>query len=41
VAARIDNSAGVDDDERGAAVDQCSGTRGPWSRIWHDLRHLG
>jgi hypothetical protein len=41
VAARIDNSAGVDNDERGAPVDQCSGTRGPWSRIWHDLRRLG
>jgi hypothetical protein len=25
----------------GAPVDQCSGTRGPWSRVWHDQRHLG
>jgi hypothetical protein len=41
VAARIENSAGVDNDERGAPVDQCSRTRGQWSRIWHDLRHLG
>jgi 4-amino-4-deoxy-L-arabinose transferase-like glycosyltransferase len=41
VAARIDNSAGVDNDERGAQVERCSGTRGPWSRIWPDLRHLG
>jgi hypothetical protein len=41
VAARIDNSAGVDNDERGAQVERCSGTRGRWSQIWPDLRHLG
>jgi 4-amino-4-deoxy-L-arabinose transferase-like glycosyltransferase len=41
LAARITNSAGVDNDERGAPVDLCVGTRGPWSRIWSSLRHLG
>jgi hypothetical protein len=41
VAARIDNSAGVANDERGAPVSRCSGTLGPWSRIWPRLRHLG
>jgi 4-amino-4-deoxy-L-arabinose transferase-like glycosyltransferase len=39
--ARVANAAGVDNDERGAAIELCSGTRGPWSRIWGDLRHLG
>ena len=41
VAARIDNSAGVDNDERDVSVDRCSGTRGPWSQVWPHLRHLG
>jgi 4-amino-4-deoxy-L-arabinose transferase-like glycosyltransferase len=41
VAARIDNSAGVDNDEHGEPVDECAGTAGPWSRIWSDLRRLG
>ncbi len=41
VAARIGNSAGIDNDERGQRIDQCSGTRGPWSTIWAKLRHLG
>jgi 4-amino-4-deoxy-L-arabinose transferase-like glycosyltransferase len=40
LAARIGNSAGVDNDEHGEPVDACAGTNGPWSRIWHDLRHL-
>jgi hypothetical protein len=40
-AARVGNSAGVDNDERGAEVSLCSGTRRPWSQIWPDLRHLG
>jgi hypothetical protein len=39
--ARIDNSAGIDNDEHGEAVERCSGTRGPWSQIWPKLRHLG
>jgi 4-amino-4-deoxy-L-arabinose transferase-like glycosyltransferase len=41
LAARIDNSAGIDNDERGERVEQCAGTRGPWSHIWPGLRHLG
>ena len=41
LAARVDNAAGVDNDERGAPIDLCTGTRRPWSDIWHQLRHLG
>jgi 4-amino-4-deoxy-L-arabinose transferase-like glycosyltransferase len=41
VAARIDNRARVDNDERGAAVLVCRGPRRPWSRAWAALRHLG
>jgi hypothetical protein len=41
VAARIENSAAIDNDERGNAIDRCSGTRGAWSTIWPKLRHLG
>lgn len=41
VAARIDNHAGVDNDERGAPVMICQGPRRPWSREWPALRHLG
>ena len=41
LAARIDNAAGVDNDERGEAVYTCARTAGPWSRIWPALRHLG
>ncbi|QEC48718.1 glycosyltransferase family 39 protein [Baekduia soli] len=41
VAARIDNAAGVDNDERGEPVDRCAGTRAPWSRLWPGLRRLG
>jgi 4-amino-4-deoxy-L-arabinose transferase-like glycosyltransferase len=41
LAVRIDNSAGVDNDERGEPVEQCAGTRGAWSTIWPKLRHLG
>ncbi len=40
-AARIDNSAGVDNDERGEPVELCLGPRGSWSTIWPRLRHLG
>ena len=38
--ARIDNSAGADNDERGSPVALCTGTRRPWSRLWPGLRHL-
>jgi 4-amino-4-deoxy-L-arabinose transferase-like glycosyltransferase len=41
LAARIANSAGIDNDERGEPVMQCAGTRKPWSQIWPGLRHLG
>jgi hypothetical protein len=41
LAARVGNAAGIDNDERGARIDLCSGTRGPWSSLWSDLRHLG
>jgi hypothetical protein len=40
-AARIDNSAGADNDERGEIVELCAGPRGAWSAIWPQLRHLG
>ena len=41
VAARIDNDAGVDNDEQGTPVMGCRGPRGPWSRQWPGLRRLG
>lgn len=41
LAAHIDNSAGIDNDERGEAVDQCAGPRAAWSTLWSKLRHLG
>jgi hypothetical protein len=41
VAARIDNRAGVDNDERGTAVLVCRGPRRSWSRAWPALLHLG
>jgi hypothetical protein len=40
LAARVDNRAGVDNDERGTPVDVCNGTRQKWSEMWGDLRHL-
>ena len=41
LAARIDNAAGVNNDERGEPVEQCAGPRAPWSTLWPRLRHLG
>jgi len=41
LAARIDNPAGVANDEQGEPVELCAGTRAPWSRMWGSLRHLG
>ncbi len=38
---RVSNSSGIDNDEHGAPIDVCSGTRAPWSRIWSGLAHLG
>jgi len=40
-AARIDNDAEVDNQERGRAVMVCRGPRGRWSEVWPALRHLG
>jgi 4-amino-4-deoxy-L-arabinose transferase-like glycosyltransferase len=39
--ARVSNAAEIDNDERHAPIALCSATRGPWSRIWSNLRHLG
>jgi 4-amino-4-deoxy-L-arabinose transferase-like glycosyltransferase len=41
VAARIGNTADVDNDENGTTIELCSGTRAAWSRIWSGLRRLG
>ena len=41
VAARIDNEAGVDNDEQGTPVLVCLGPRRPWSEEWPRLRRLG
>jgi 4-amino-4-deoxy-L-arabinose transferase-like glycosyltransferase len=41
LASRIENSAGVDNDERGEPVEMCAGPRAPWSALWPNLRHLG
>jgi hypothetical protein len=41
LAARVSNSAGIDNDEHDEPIDVCDATRGPWSRIWAGLRHLG
>lgn len=40
VEARITNSAGIDNNEHGKAVALCAGTRGSWSQVWPELRHL-
>jgi hypothetical protein len=39
--ARLDNSAGVDNDEHGEPVERCAGPRAPWSTLWPELSHLG
>jgi 4-amino-4-deoxy-L-arabinose transferase-like glycosyltransferase len=41
LAARIDNSENVDNDEQGEPVELCAGPRAPWSELWPELRHLG
>ncbi|MCW2542226.1 MAG: hypothetical protein JWN95_3951 [Frankiales bacterium] len=41
VAARIDNSAHIDNEERGRDVLLCGGPRKPWSYEWAAVRHLG
>jgi hypothetical protein len=39
--ARIQNSAGVDNDEDGEPVAVCRGPRRPWALEWPSLRFLG
>jgi len=39
--ARIDNDAGVDNDEQGRPVSVCAGPRRSWAVEWPGLRHLG
>jgi len=41
LAARIANSAGVDNDERGEPVYRCAAPVAPWPQLWPALRHLG
>lgn len=41
LARRIDDRAGVDNDEQGAAVMVCDGPRRAWSEEWPALRRLG
>jgi 4-amino-4-deoxy-L-arabinose transferase-like glycosyltransferase len=41
LAVRIDNDAGIDNDERGASVRVCAGPRGGWAPAWPSLEHLG
>jgi 4-amino-4-deoxy-L-arabinose transferase-like glycosyltransferase len=41
LAARIDNAAGIDNDEHGEPVYSCARTAAPWSEIWPALRRLG
>ena len=39
IAGRLENSAGVDNEEVGADVWICSGPAGGWSAAWDDLAH--
>ena len=41
LAARVDNRAGIDNDERGEQIEICRGARRPWSQMWTNLKHLG
>jgi 4-amino-4-deoxy-L-arabinose transferase-like glycosyltransferase len=41
IVARIDNDAGVENEEQGASVMVCRGPLRAWSREWPALRHLG
>ncbi|HVV21142.1 MAG TPA: glycosyltransferase family 39 protein [Pseudonocardiaceae bacterium] len=40
-AARIDNAAGVDNQEQGVPVSICAGPRQPWPAEWPHVRHIG
>ena len=39
-AGRIENAAGVSNQEQGEPIDVCRGPRRPWSSLWPRLRHL-
>lgn len=41
LASRVENDAGIDNDEARAPVFSCDGPRPAWSREWSSLRHLG
>jgi hypothetical protein len=41
LAARVHNSAGVDNDEHGAPIAVCSNRAVSWARLWPDLKHYG
>ena len=41
LSARVDNAAGIDNDERDTPIDLCARVRRPWSTTWSSLRHLG
>jgi hypothetical protein len=41
LAAHVENDAGIDNDESGAAIFRCEGPRSAWARSWPTLRHLG
>lgn len=41
VLAHVDNAAGIDNDEHGAAIAVCRGPRLAWSHEWSELKHLG
>ena len=41
VAARIDNRAGIENEEQGRVVMVCAGPRGSWASRWPGLRRLG
>ena len=40
LAAKIENRAGVDNDENGAPIWACAGVREPWPWLWPRLRRL-
>ena len=41
LAARVHNSAGLDNDESGEPILACAGVRGSWTAQWPRIRHLG
>ncbi|HEX6470668.1 MAG TPA: glycosyltransferase family 39 protein [Streptosporangiaceae bacterium] len=40
IAGRIDNGAGLDNEEQGKPIWVCRGQRAPWPALWPQLRHL-